>query len=223
MTFLSYMVVIFGYIAPSVFILGMAYRIWNWGHLPIGFSWGLFPKPTKWTVTSVLFGRILALPTLLRGAKAVLILALVMHLAILTSIFLHLELFTPLGAENIIHIIGSGAGTLGVVMVGYFAFRHFGVKETRDISAFSDYFWILLLLIQVAFGAYIRVHNVVEPETYRAFVRSIITLNPTLPLLNPWFLIHAFVGEIYLIYIVSGKMMHSIGWFFAQHILASER
>lgn len=223
MIFLSYIVIIFGYLAPLVFILGIAYRIWNWSHRPTGFSWGLFPKPTKWTVTSVLFGRILALPTLVKSSKEVLILALVMHFAILASIFLHLELFTSLARETIIDIVGSSAGIVGVVLVGYFVLRRVFVKETREISAFSDYFWLSFLLIIVVLGVYLRVGDVVTPEEYRTFATSLITLNPTLPPANPLFLIHALLGEIYLMYIVSGKMMHSIGWLFTQYILVKER
>ncbi len=223
MIFLSYIVIIFGYLAPLVFILGIAYRIWNWSHRPAGFSWGLFPKPTKWTVTSVLFGRILALPTLIKSSREVLILALVMHFAILASIFLHLELFTSLSTETIIDIIGSSAGTVGVVLVGYFILRRVFVKETQEISAFSDYFWLSFLLIIIVLGTYLRVGDVVAPDAYRTFATSLITLSPTLPPANPLFLIHALLGEIYLMYIVSGKMMHSIGWLFTQYILVKER
>lgn len=222
-TVLQYLVVIFGYLAPLVFIFGMAYRIWKRGRLPRGFDWGLFPQPTKWIVTNFILGRILALPILFKSGKDVLILALLMHFAIVGSIALHFELFTALGAENIIHIIGSSAGITGSVLVAYFVLRRFVVTETRELSAFSDYFWLSFLLIQVSLGAYMRVGNVVEPEVYRAFAISIITLNPTLPLPNPWFLIHSLLGLIYLMYIQSGKMMHSIEWLFGQYILVSEK
>ena len=223
MTFLSYLVVIFGYIAPLYFILGIAYRVWNWKHRPIGFNWELFPKPTKSKWASVFFGRLFALPTLFQSNRKILLLAIIMHGAIITSVFLHLELFVPLGAEKVIDILGSIAGFSGVILVGYFIFRRIAVRETRDISAASDYFWLSLLLLQVFIGAYIRVNNLVDPEVYRTFARSIITLSPTLPPMNPWFLAHALLGEFYLMYIVSGKMIHSIGWLFAQYILVSER
>ena len=222
MTFLSYLVIIFGYIAPLVFILGIGYRIWGWSRLPAGFSWGLFPKPTKSTITGILFGKILALPTLVKSSQEVIILALIMHFAIITSIFLHLELLTSLSRETIIDIAGSSAGITGVILVGYFLLRRVFAQETREISAFADYFWLSILLLTVIIGTYLRVGDIVQPSAYRTFTSSIITFNPTLPPQNPWFLVHAFCGEIYLIYIVSGKMMHSIGWLFTQYILVKE-
>lgn len=68
MTGLSHLVIIFGYMAILVLILGLAYRIWNWGRLPTGFSWGVFPKPTKWVVTSVIW-KAFAWPTLFKGDR----------------------------------------------------------------------------------------------------------------------------------------------------------
>ena len=218
---LQYLVIIFGYIALLVFILGLAYWIWHWGRLPSDPRWRLFPQPTKSTTSSFLFGRILILPTLLKSYK-LLIVAIVMHIAILASVVLHLELFAHLGAENVIDTIGSSAGIVAVPLVGYFVFRRYIVKAVRELSSFGDYFWLPFLLIVVAIGAYLRVFNIVDPEVYRTFAISVITLNPILPPPNLWFLIHAFLGEIYLMYIVSGKMMHSIGWLFTQHILVSK-
>lgn len=223
MIFLSYIVIVLGYISLLVFILGMAYRVWNWTHRPIGFNWELFPKPTNSTFFSLLLGRILAIPTLFKSDKQLLLVALAMHLAIITSIFLHLELFTSLGRENIIDITGSTAGTLGIVLVSYFIFRRIILREARELTSFADYFWLSVLLLLVALGTHLRIGNFVEPEAYRTFAVSVITFKPALPPPNLWFLTHALIGEIYLMYIVAGKMMHSIGWFFAQYIMVSER
>jgi len=212
-TFLSYIVIVLGYISLLVFILGMAYRIWNWTHRPIGFNWELFPKPTNSTFFSLLLGRILAMPTLFKSDKQLLLVALAMHLAIITS----------LGRENIIDITGSTAGMLGIVLVSYFIFRRIILREARELTSFADYFWLSVLLLLVALGTHLRIGNFVEPEAYRTFAVSVITFKPALPPPNPWFLTHALIGEIYLTYIVAGKMMHSIGWFFAQYIMVSER
>ena len=81
-TLLAYLIIVFGYLAIFIFILGIAYRIWRWGRLPTGFSWGIFPQPTKWTVTSVIW-RALAWPTLFRADTLLWIGAMIFHIGLL--------------------------------------------------------------------------------------------------------------------------------------------
>ncbi len=219
-TVLSYLVIIFGYIALFVFIFGLTYRILGWARLPTGFYWGLYPRPTKWTFSSVIW-KIFALPTLFTTDKQLWIAAIFFHIVLFMSVALHFELLgVHFGPEATIDPIGACAGIIALIAVVYYIQRRLGITRSKEISALATHFWLWLLLVQVGIGTYLRAFDVVAPEVYSAFAISVLTFKPTLPPPDLWFLFHAFIGEMYLFYIVFGKPVHSIGQFFSQYILA---
>lgn len=149
MSFLSYLVIIFGYIALAVFVGGMAYRIWNWGRLPTGFSWGLFPKPTRWTFISVIW-RAFAWPTLLRADKLLWIGAMLFHVGLLFLFVGHLDLFVNilsvmkgLGiSAQTTYAIGVYAGlVVGIVLI-FFGIRRISIARAKEPSSLADHFWL---------------------------------------------------------------------------------
>jgi len=226
---LSYIVIILGYIVPFIFILGIAYRIWNWVRHPIGFSWGLFPKPTKWVPTSVIW-KVFTLPGLFKGDKQLWVAAVIFHIAMLTLMLGHIELFIDL--EPFFHLLGTPqfiidnspwwTGAILLLAAGYFIFRRIFITKTREISAFTDHFWLWFLFILMGIGMYLSVFELVPHEETWTFTRNFITLKPTLPPQNPWWLMQALLGLIYIIYFVMGKPIHSIEQFFTQYILVAD-
>lgn len=230
MIFLSYIVIICGYIALLVFILGMAYRIWGWSHLPTGFSWGLFPKPTKWTVASLIW-KAFAWPTLFKADKLLWIGAVFFHIGLLVLFAGHMGLLADIPSfmerlgipTDVLYRIGVIAGiVVGIVLIFYVSRRIFTTK-VREISSFADHFWLWFLVAVVVVGIYARIFHEVSSEVVREFATGLITLNPILPPQNLWFLIHAFLAELFIIYSVAGKPIHSVGQLFTQYILVSER
>lgn len=229
MTFLSYIVIVLGYISPLVFILGMAYRIWGWSHLPTGFSWGLFPKPTKWTITSLIW-KSFAWPTLFKADKLLWIGAALFHVGILALVIGHTGLFVD--TKSFIERMGIPADTsytigvvagmvVGIVLI-FYVLRRFIATKAREISSFADHFWLWFLVAVVAVGIYARIFHDVNSDTVREFVTSLMTLNPILPPQNLWFLVHALLAEFFIIYSVAGKPIHAVGQLFTQYILVSE-
>ena len=222
---LQYLVIIFGYIAPLVFIFGIAYRIWGWGRLPIGAGRGLFPKPSG-TVTGVIW-KGLALPTLFSGDKLFWIAFIAFHLSLFYFMAGHIFIFISPAALGIspetVDLtvkVATYAGGIALVAIIYFIFRRIAITRSREISTFGDHFWLWVLLIIIGIAVITRLFNLGEnPDVYRAFVASVITLSPSLPPPNLWFLTHALLGLIFLIYFPFGKPIHAIGQFFNQYIL----
>lgn len=229
MTFLSYLVVIFGYLALLVFILGIAYRIWGWARLPAGFSWGLFPKPTKWMVTSLIW-KAFAWPTLFKADKLLWIGAACFHVGILVLFVGHLGVFTDVASfgerlgipADASYLIGVVVGIVVGIALVFYVTRRILVTKVREISSFSDHFWLWFLLAVVGVGIYARIFHEVSSEAVRGFATSLITLNTILPPQNLWFLIHTFLSELFIIYSVTGKPIHLVGQLFTQYILVSK-
>ena len=229
MTFLSYIIIIFGYFALLVFILGIAYRIWGWGRLPTGFSWGLFPKPTKWPVISLIW-KSFAWPTLFKADKLLWIGAVCLHVGILALFIGHTGVFVDtlsfmerLGIPaDVSYTIGVITGiVVGIVLI-FYVLRRFIAAKVREISSFADHFWLWFLVAVVGIGIYARIFHDISSETVREFATSLITLNPILPPQNLWFLIHTLLAEFFIIYAVAGKPIHAVGQLFTQYILVSE-
>lgn len=229
MTFLSYSVIILGYLAILVFILGVAYRAWNWAHLPTGFSWGLFPKPTRWTVTSLIW-KAFAWPTLLKADKWLWIGALCFHLGMLVLLLGHLGIFINMASfgESIgipteaSYTIGVVAGSVAGIVILFYLSRRLLVTKAKEISSFADHFWLWALLVVVGVGIYARVFHEVNSDAVREFAISVLTLRPILPPENGWFLVHTLLSECFIIYAVMGKPIHALGQLFTQYILVSK-
>jgi len=228
-TALSYLIIVFGYLAILIFILGVAYRIWNWAHLPTGFSWGLFPKPTRSTFTSLIW-KAFAWPTLLKADKWLWIGALFFHLGMLLLFLGHLGVFADMVAfgESIgmpaeaSYRVGVVAGiVVGIVLI-FYSLRRVFVTKAQEISSFADYFWLLALLAVVVVGIYARVFHEVSSDAVREFAISVVTLRPILPPENGWFLAHTLLSELFIIYAVMGKPIHFVGQLFTQYILVSK-
>ena len=229
MTALSYLIIALGYLAFFLIIVGIVYRIWSWKHLPRGFSWGLFPKPTKWTTTSLLW-RSFAWPTLFEVNKSLWVGAALFHLGILALFVGHTGVFVnTLGFMESIGIPAGTSYTIGVVagiIVGialiFYSSRRVFITEARDISSFADHFWLWFLLAVIVTGVYARTFYGVSSDTVREFATSLATFRIVMPPQNLWFLIHTLLAELFLIYAVAGKPIHSIGQLFTQYIIVEK-
>lgn len=229
-TLLSYLVIVFGYMAPLIFILAIAYRIWSWKRLPTGFSWGVFPQPTRWTVTSVIW-KAFAWPTLFKADTLLWIGAMCFHIGLLLLFVGHLGNFVDMLSfteklgitSDTAYQIGVYAGIVAGIVLLFFISRRIFATKTEQLSSFADHFWLWFLLVVVGVGIYARLFDEVSSEVVREFATSIITLSPILPPENLWFLIHTLLAEIFIIYSIAGKPMHLVGQFFTQYILVSEK
>jgi len=71
-------------------------------------------------------------------------------------------------------------------------------------------------------GMYLVIFEIVPHEETWTFTRNFITLRPTLPPQNFWWIMQALLGLTYIIYFVVGKPIHSVEQFFTQSILVAD-
>ena len=228
--FWSYLVIIFGYIAPPIFIGGIIWRIWNYKRYPTGFDWAVQPQPTQNSFINLMW-RAFAWPTLFKGDKPLWIGAMLFHISIAILFVGHLGLFVDMIAfsgklgisKDATYIIGIIAGSIALVALLFFIARRIWVTKAKVVSTFADYFWLLFLLTVVVIGLYARLADEATSETVREFSRNLWTFQPEMPPAHTWFLIHTFLAEIFIIYAVVGKPIHLVGQLFTQYIMTSER
>jgi len=228
--FLSYLVIIFGYIAPPVFIVGIIWRIWNYKRYPTGFDWAIQPQPTKSTPANLLW-RGFAWPTLFKGDRPLWIGAMLFHISIVVLFVGHLGLFVDMIAfsgklgisKDGTYIFGIVAGSIAIAALLFFISRRIWLTKARIVSTFADYFWLLFLLAVVIIGLYARVADEASSEIVRDFTINLWTFKPEMPPTHTWFLIHTLMAELFIIYAIIGKPIHLVGQFFTQYIMTSER
>ena len=227
---LSYLVIIFGYIAPPIFVAGMIWRIWNYKRYPTGFDWAVQPQPTENTFVNVMW-RAFAWPTLFKGDRLLWISAMVFHISILVLAMGHLGLFVDMVAfsgklgisKDATYAFGILSGSTAMIALLIFIARRIWITKVKIVSTFADYFWLIILLAVIVVGLYARIADEASSEVVREFARNLWSFQPEMPPAHTWFLIHTFLAEIFLIYAVVGKPIHLVGQFFTQYIMTSER
>lgn len=227
--FWSYLVIIFGYIAPPVFLAGIIWRIWNYKRYPTGFSWAVQPQPTESTFINTIW-RALAWPTLFKGDKLLWIGAMTFHISLVVLLVGHFGLFVDMIAfsdklgisKDATYAIGVTAGSIALAGLLLFIARRIFVTKAKIVSTFADYFWLLFLLAVIAIGIYARVADETSSEIAREFARNLWSFQPEMPPAQTWFLIHTLLAEIFIIYAVFGKPIHLVGQFFTQYIMSSK-
>ncbi len=229
MTALSYLVIIFGYLALLIFIFGIIYRAWRWNRLPQGFSWGLFPKPTRWVVTSMLW-KILAWPTLFKADRLLWVGAFFFHLGLLVLFVGHLGSFIDIAAlgegigipKESSYGIGITAGAIVAVAILFYISRRLFIRRSSEISVFADHFWLWVELVLVLGRVSASMFDSADcVEAGQSGQRGLAFI-PAHPQPGFWFLAHVLLSEFFIIYAVIGKPIHLIGQLFTQYILVSE-
>lgn len=218
------------YIAIGVFVLGMAWRAWQWSLTPKAkVRLGLFPKPESGTGR---FGKLLkdtfVAPQSFKMAPGIMIAAMAFHLAALAAFVGHLRLiheFTPLvdafGMEWMNAFAGLAGGAAGIVMLiavmYWIGRRTFG--PYKNLSTPEDYLLLFLLLGIIVMGDHLRFVGAIHAPVYIEWFQSILAFRPEWPTelyysgemwaLN-W---HMLFVDAFLIYFPFSKLTHAIGAF----------
>ncbi|MCL7401228.1 MAG: respiratory nitrate reductase subunit gamma [Thaumarchaeota archaeon] len=209
------------YITLVVFIVAVIYNFFKWIFLPRPIMWAIFPA--KKSLANILFTiatRIFSLPGPRKFDKLIFTLAWMFHIGLIVSLTLHAKyIFIPhLPYE---YEVGTIAGMLAAIgSVGFIIRRY---VDKRADSYFADYFALILLIITLSLGQYIRMFRVVESTHLWTWVQGILTLNPIPPPVNTLFLIHIVFAQIYMIYLPFKTLIHPIAIFYGQKIILDQR
>ncbi|MDI6900094.1 MAG: respiratory nitrate reductase subunit gamma [Anaerosomatales bacterium] len=220
------------YLAIAVFVLGIAWRVYEWSTTPKSpVPLGLFPKPKTGAGR---FGKMLKdtflAPHSARIEPRMWLFAMMFHVAALAAFVGHLRIIQeyPLlpqwlgedGMNTFAAWAGGIAGTLMMIAVLYWIGRRtFG--PFKNLSVPEDFLLLALLLGVIIMGNHMRFFGHVHAETYREWFQSLLAFRPMLP----DEIVHSNVGwslgthmlfvDLLLIYFPFSKLVHTIGSFSA--------
>ncbi len=232
MDWFSYLVAgIMVYVAVAIFILGMTYQVYQWLRAPkTRIKTGVFPKPrravTKWGEVAI---DSFTFPQVIKTDRTMWVFTILFHFALLGAFVGHLRLIheiTPLfnllgGTQEMDQFAlwsGSLMGILLMVALIYYLLRRL-VSPYKEISVPEDFILVILLILVVAMGDYMRFLGKVHTTDYRAYLQSLIALRPAFPRVladssTKWALVfHVLFANLLFIYFPFSKLVHLIATF----------
>jgi nitrate reductase gamma subunit len=217
------------YLAFVLFVVGMTFRIYIWQKAPQPGKMTLFPAGDS-TSKGVLSETFL-FPSLFKGDKTLWSFAWVFHATLALVILGHIRVFTALIDRMLIGMgmspeaIGIMSSTLGgaagIVLLAtglLLLIRRFAQERVREISNFSDFFALLLLLAIVFTGDLMRFGGHFDLEQTRAWAWSLVTFSPIV-ISDGMFQVHALLALVLIAYVPYSKIMHFGGIFFTQALI----
>lgn len=239
MDWFSYLVAgILVYVAVAVFLLGTAYRIYQWFRVArSSVKLGMFPRPkNKWARGIKLVKDSFLYPQVLDVDATMWFFVLLLHIGGIGAFVGHLRLFnefTPianaLGEEGMAQFALWTGGTVGIILlvsVTYLILRRFK-SPYKDLSTPEDYLLLVLVLVILLFGNHLRFFGDVHVAEYREYIHSLLAFRPAFPEAiaessTKWVLVsHVLTANLLFIYFPFSKLIHSIGTF-AGNLIRSE-
>ena len=239
MDWFSYLVAgILVYVAVAVFLLGTAYRIYQWFRVArSSVKLGMFPRPkNKWARGIKLVKDSFLYPQVLDVDATMWFFVLLLHIGGIGAFVGHLRLFnefTPianaLGEEGMAQFALWTGGTVGIILlvsVTYLILRRFK-SPYKDLSIPEDYLLLVLVLVILLFGNHLRFFGDVHVAEYREYIHSLLAFRPAFPEAiaessTKWVLVgHVLTANLLFIYFPFSKLIHSIGTF-AGNLIRSE-
>lgn len=215
------------YSSLGLFVLGMGWRMWRWGRLPVPLMVPLTPGPaTKAGVARRLAGEVFEFRSLFRAAPGLWVVAWLFHASLVLLLIGHVGgLAAPEFSRRVLgmnpadfnllsHRAGVAVGVLSGGTLLYLLWRRVVSAPLRYLSTAADYFLLGLLLSIVATGLAMRFAGAFEIDAARKFVSGLLALRvPTEPP-HPLFTTHVLLVSALLVYAPCSKLVHMIGIFF---------
>jgi nitrate reductase gamma subunit len=221
------------YIAVTVFIAGVTYRVMTWLKAPVPFQITLFPAPeTPAGRAAALAKELLLFSSLRRGDTSLWFWAWIMPICLAmviaghaVGIYFLTEQFTLIGmsapaSSKLSATLGIIAGVGFILSLVVLLYRRISVPEVRRLSDPADYFDILLLLAVLGTGMMMRAPGVhVDLISIREYIGSLIMLSPKNIQLDGMFTVHFFLVNVLMIYFPFSKLIHMAGFFVNRSML----
>lgn len=227
------------YLGLAVFVLGMAWRVWQWLSTPRSpVRLGLFPKPKTRAGRVV---KVLGDTFVARQSAAIeprmWAFAFAFHVAALAAFVGHLRLvheFTPLvaalGVDGMNSFAAWSGGAAGIVMLAAVVYwigrRTYG--PFKNLSVPEDYLLLFLLLGIIVVGDHLRFFGDLHAPVYAEWFGSLLAFRPSFPaelaesssrLTLDW---HMLFVDAFLIYFPFSKLTHTVGAFATNLVRSSD-
>ena len=231
MDWFSYLVAgIMVYVAVAVFVIGMAYQIYQWLRAPkTRIRTGYFPKVStaqaRWLKVaedSLIF------PQVILFDRWMWVFTILFHLGLLGAFVGHLRLiheFTPLanalGPKAMEQLSLWSGGFMGVALIVgliYYLLRRLTFPY-KELSVLEDYVLLILLILTAIMGNLMRFFGDIHVADYRNYLQSLIVLKPAFPPALAassikWTLVfHVLFANLLFICFPFSKLVHVIATF----------
>jgi nitrate reductase gamma subunit len=169
--------------------------------------------------------------SLFKGDRALWTGAWIFHVVLALIAFGHIRVFTDFpvlwaavglskeGVDTMSATIGGIAGIVVMLAVGYLLLRRFAVERTREISGFTDYFSLLLLLAVIITGNSMRFGAHFDLNQTREYFWGLLTFSAAPVPASGMFLLHLLLAQLLIISIPFSKILHMGGFFFTHALI----
>lgn len=219
------------YITMAVFIVGMAYRLYVWSKTPQPGAMTLFPAPKDGS--GLFFGVLkesLFFPSLLKGDKLLWVFAWVFHITLALIFVGHIRVFTDfpalwealgINAEQMSAISGGVAGIVIAIFAVLLLLRRVVILRVREISNFSDFLALLLIIAILTTGNLMRFGEHFDLEITRTYFSQMLTFSLTASAIpqSGMFMLHFLLAQILIMFLPFSKILHFGGIFFTQTVI----
>ena len=215
---LSTIFAILFYLATTVLVVGLVYRIRLYARTPAPLKIPTTPAPvTRQGVVLRMFREVAFFESLFKSNKWTWLFGWVFHIAMLLVVLRHLRYFTePVWLwVNLIQPFGKYAGF--AMLAGLLALwgRRFVVERVRYISSPSDHLMLILLIGIAASGLVMKYVVHTDIVALKAFTLGLIHFDwQPLPS-DPVLLVHLSLVLILMLIFPVSKLLHAPGVFFS--------
>jgi nitrate reductase gamma subunit len=222
------------YMTAGVFLSGIVYRLRRWSRAARG-SIPLYPIPsTRSARWKRIIGEILVFKSLFEGERSLWIGTWVFHTCLGLIIIGHVNAISELSfvweaihaerkdLEALSAVVGSGAGLIIFMMGIYLLMRRIVIQRVKEISGKEDYMALLLILAIIITGNMMRFVTNFDPAASREYFAGFAAFGSAKMPADPFFALHFFLGQVWLMYIPFSKFLHIPGVFYSKSIIYQE-
>ncbi len=217
-------------ITVLVFLIGFAYRLFEWRKLVIP-KMTLYPAPkpgtdTFWSVLKATFFS----PSLFKADRALWVGAWIFHATLALILVGHIRMVTDfprlwaalgINADTMSATVGTSAGIVILLAVLLLTYRRLAIRAVKEITQTGDYLALILLLAVILSGNAMRFQGQhFDLNLTRTYFAGLIQFQTPIPPLNGWFLVHFLLGQMLFLYLPFSKLLHLGGIFFTQTALS---
>jgi len=218
MSFLTIFFAFLFYFAISVFVVGLAFRVWVYFKTPAPLKIPTTPAPTTRSgVAYRLFREVALFESLFKSNKWIWIFGWMFHFALLLVLLRHLRYFTePVWWwVALIQPFGKYAAFAMLFgLAGLFA-RRILVDRVRYITSPSDLLMLGLLMLIGLSGAMMTFVNKVDIISVKIFFLGLMRFDLQLFPAHPALVIHLLLVAALMIIFPFSKLLHAPGVFFS--------
>jgi nitrate reductase gamma subunit len=222
------------YVALSVFLAGMLFRIAGWLRTPVPFHLTLFPSPgSRMGKIGTIVVELVLCRTLYRADKLLWSCVWLFHLSLFMVIFGHvfgiyflrdqfvLIGFRPELSQILSVFLGGLTGAIMVFSLLALLCRRIFNREVRRLSAPDTYFDLILLLAIAITGILMYVPGFhTELPDVRGYMAGLLLLDPAPLPRSPVFVTHFLLVNLLLLYFPFSRLVHLAGFFVDRLMLA---